>query len=80
MKKCERFMKKFSSSTASICLLGSENFNINSTNGECEDEISYPTPGTNIGLGTRHSYPLGEAKNHLWEDTSLVAFLMLIVE
>lgn len=57
--------EKLSSSTASICLLGLENVNTNCTNGKYENEISYPTDGTNIGLDTRQSYPMGKPKSLL---------------
>lgn len=54
-----------SSSTASICLLGLENFNTNCTNGKYENEISYSTHSTNIGLDPRQSYPMGKPKSLL---------------
>lgn len=57
--------EKLSSSTASICLLGLESFNTNCTNGKYENEISYPTHGTNIELDTRQSYPMGKPKSLL---------------
>lgn len=54
--------EKLSSSTASTCLLGLENFSINCSNGKYQNEISCPIPSTHIGLNTRHSCPTGKSK------------------